>query len=34
MSDVLAEEADSITDDIKNAAAGLVEAQDAVVEGA
>ena len=34
MSDVLAEGADSITDDVKNAAAKLVEAQDAVVEGA
>ena len=34
MSGVLAEEADSITDDIKNAAVKLVEAQDAVVEDA
>lgn len=34
MSDVLAEEADSITDDVKNAAAKLVEAQNAVVEDA
>ena len=34
MSDVLAEDTDSITDDVKNAAAKLVEAQDAVVEGA
>lgn len=34
MIDVLAEDADSITDDVKNAAVKLAEAQDAVVEGA
>jgi hypothetical protein len=34
MSGVLAEDADSITDDVKNAAAELVEAQNEVVEGA